>query len=105
MFQGVVPACQHTSCSPSQNPSGNFSVYVGEKGIVMGKLPSSSTSLLPLSRDTSRALDLLFCGTPELGEGTLKPKNQGKTEGGRSQRFAPGGPCDEPTETQERDSL
>jgi len=26
MCQGVVPTCQQTSCSPSQKPSGNFSV-------------------------------------------------------------------------------
>lgn len=32
MCQGVVPTCQQTSCSPSQKPSGNFSVYQKERG-------------------------------------------------------------------------
>lgn len=32
MCQGVVPTCQQTSCSPSQKPSGNFSVCPRERG-------------------------------------------------------------------------
>lgn len=32
MCQGVVPTCQQTSCSPSQKPSGNFSVCRGKGG-------------------------------------------------------------------------
>lgn len=32
MCQGVVPTCQQTSCSPSQKPSGNFSVCRREGG-------------------------------------------------------------------------
>lgn len=32
MLQGVVPACQQTSCSPSQKPSGNFSVCGPDRG-------------------------------------------------------------------------
>ena len=32
MCQGVVPTCQHTSCSPSQNPEGNCSVWNTEAG-------------------------------------------------------------------------
>lgn len=32
MCQGVVPTCQQTSCSPSQKPSGNFSVCQRGRG-------------------------------------------------------------------------
>lgn len=32
MCQGVVPTCQQTSCSPSQKPSGNFSVCQKGRG-------------------------------------------------------------------------
>lgn len=38
MCQGVVPTCQQTSCSPSQKPSGNFSVYQREGKVSGAKL-------------------------------------------------------------------
>lgn len=52
MCQGVVPTCQQTSCSPSQKPSGNFSVCRrgrgGEQaemlGLVTGSHPARSTT-------------------------------------------------------------
>lgn len=37
MCQGVVPTCQQTSCSPSQKPSGNFSVYQRERESELGQ--------------------------------------------------------------------
>ena len=69
MFHGVVPACQHTSCSPSQNPSGNFSVCVGKKGI------TETTSPLPFLDHTYWALDVLFREVPKPREAKPKPRD------------------------------
>ena len=46
MCQGVVPTCQQTSCSPSQNPEGNCSVWNTEAGRqIHSKIPNNDQLL------------------------------------------------------------
>lgn len=51
MCQGVVPTCQQTSCSPSQKPSGNFSVCRrgrgGERAEMLGLVTGSHPPAAP----------------------------------------------------------
>lgn len=63
MCQGVVPTCQQTSCSPSQKPSGNFSVCRRERGGERGHAGQTAEMLRPVmgsraARRPTRALGM-----------------------------------------------
>lgn len=68
MCQGVVPTCQQTSCSPSQKPSGNFSVCQRER--------RGEGSVWAGSRDAQAGDRQSPCPQPSTGTGDVP------TEGG-----------------------
>lgn len=70
MCQGVVPTCQQTSCSPSQKPSGNFSVCQRERG---GERGQAGQAAEPLRLVTGSRAAAALCWPSEAptGEGRV----------------------------------